>query len=117
MSEIVVDMRLQTGEHELPQGADHVVITATGPLPELALAELEATARERGADIAGSWTALPPRRGADGTPTADFILFGVRLVPGQVSIAGLGAELEMGWLAYGTLAAASGRLRWDDEPR
>ena len=74
-------------------------------------------ARERSTDIARNWTGLPPRRGAAGTLTADFILSGVRIVPGRVSIAGRGAEVEVGWLAYGTLTAASGHLRWDDELR
>ncbi len=114
---IVVDLRLQTAERQLPQGEAHGVLTGTGPLPEDALAALEERARERSTEIARNWTVLPPRRGAAGTATADFILSGVRFVAGQVSIADRGQEVEVGWLAYGTLTAASGHLRWDDELR
>lgn len=116
-SKIVVDLRLQTAERQLPQGEAHGVLTGTGPLPERALEALEASARDRAIEIAARWDALPPRMGAAGTVTADFILSGVRLVAGQVSILDRGVEIEVGWLAYGTLTAASGHLRWDDELR
>jgi hypothetical protein len=117
MGEIIADVRLQTGEREPAQGHVEGVITGTGPLPDRALAALEASASRQGTEIAGEWVPLSVRRGGNGTATADFLLCGVRLVPGRVSIAERGAELEVGWLAYGTLVAVSGRLRWDDEPR
>ncbi|HEY4990501.1 MAG TPA: hypothetical protein VII33_00280 [Nakamurella sp.] len=93
------------------------MITATGPLPDPALAALAASAGHRGTQIAGQWTPLSPRPGHDGTVTADFDVCGMRLVPGRVPIADRGPELEDGWLAYGTLVSVSRRLRWDGEPR
>jgi hypothetical protein len=92
------------------------VITATGPLPELALAALAASAGHRGTQIAGQWTPLSPRPSEDGAVTADFDVCGVRIVTGRVPIAGR-PELEDGWLAYGTLVSVSRRLRRDREPR
>ena len=117
MSDIASDVRLQTSEREHTQGHVEGVITATGPLPDLALAALAASAGERGTQIAGQWTPLSPRPGEEGTVTADFDVCGVRIVPGRVPIAGRGPELEDGWLAYGTLVSVSRRLRWDSEPR
>jgi hypothetical protein len=117
MSDITADVRLQTNEREHTQGHVEGVITATGPLPDLALAALAASAGDRGIQIAVQWKPLSPRPGQDGTVTADFDLCGVRLVPGRVPIAGRGPELEDGWLAYGTLVSVSRRLRWDGEPR
>jgi hypothetical protein len=117
MSEITADVRLQTNEREHTQGHVEGVIAATGPLPDIALAALAASASQRGAQIAGQWPPLSPRPGEDGTVIADFDVYGVRLVPGRVPIAGRGPELEDGWLAYGTLVSVSRRLRWDGEPR
>ncbi len=117
MSDITADVRLQTNEREHTQGHVEGVIAATGPLPDLAVAALAATAGDRGTQIASHWTPLSPRRGEEGTVTADFDVYGVRLVPGRVPIAGRGPELEDGWLAYGTLVSVSRRLRWDGEPR
>ena len=117
MSDITADVRLQTNEREHTHGHVEGMITATGPLPDLALAALTASAGHRGTQIAGQWTPLSPRPGEDGTVTADFDVCGVRLVPGRVPIAGRGPELEDGWLAYGTLVSVSRRLRWDGEPR
>ena len=49
------------------------VVTATGPLPDLALAVLVASAGHCSTQIAGQWTPLSPRRpGDDGMVTADF---------------------------------------------
>jgi hypothetical protein len=117
MTDITADVRLQTNEREHTQGHVEGVITATGPLAELALEALAASAGHRGIQIAGQWTPLSPRPGDDGIVTADFDVCGVRLVPGRVPIAGRGPELEDGWLAYGTLVSVSRRLRWDSEPR
>jgi hypothetical protein len=117
MTEITADVRLQTNEREHTQGHVEGVITATGPLPDLALAALAASAGHRGIQIAGRWTPLSPHPGDDGTVTAEFDVCGVRLVPGRVPIAGRGPELEDGWLAYGTLVSVSRSLRLDGEPR
>jgi len=117
MSDTTADVRLQTSEREHTQGHVEGVITATGPLPDLALAALAASAGHRGPQIARQWAPLSPRPGEDGPVTADFDVCGVRLVPGGVPIAGRGPELEDGWLAYGTLVSVSRRLRWDGEPR
>ncbi len=117
MSDISADLRLQTNEREHTQGHVEGVITGTGPLPDLALAALAASAGERGTQIAEHWKPLSRGPGQDGTVTADFDVCGVRLVPGRVPIAGRGPELEDGWLAYGTLVSVSRRLRWDGETR
>ena len=117
MSDITADVRLQTSEREHTQGHVEGMITATGPMPDLALAALAASADRRGTQIAGQWTPLSPRPGEDGAATADFDVCGVRIVPGRVPIAGRGPELEDGWLAYGTLVSVSRRLRWDSDPR
>ena len=117
MSDITADVQLQTNEREHTQGHVEGVITATGPLPDLALAALAATAGHRGTQVEGQWTPLSPRPGEDGTVTADFDVCGVRLAPGRVPIAGRGPELEDGWLAYRTLVSVSRRLRLHGEPR
>jgi hypothetical protein len=115
---IVAEVRLLTGEPVLPQGHAHGVLMGTGRVPQRALAALEGEARGEGAYIARNWAEPPPGQGsAGGSRTADFILSGVRLVAGRVAAAGTFDESEDGWLAYGTLIAVSGRLRWDDEPR
>src|SRR5207245_11726319 len=112
-------LRLRSLPTKLGQAQVNVegVSPATGPLPDLALEGLAASAGHRGTQIAGLWTSLSPRPGEDGTVTADFDVCGVQLVPGRVPIAGRGPELEDGWLAYGTLISVSRRLRGDGEPR
>lgn len=117
MSEITTDVRLQTNEREHTQGHVEGIVTGTGPLPDLALAALEASAGHRGSQIAGQWAPLAPGPGDDGAVTADFDVCGVRLVPGPVPIADRGPEIQDGWLAYGTLVSVSRRLRLDREPR
>jgi hypothetical protein len=117
MSDITAAVRLQTNEREHTQGHVEGLITGTGPLPEHALTAMEASAGQRGSQIAGQWAPLSPGPGEDGTVTADFDVCGVRLVPGQVPIAGRGPEIQEGWLAYGTLVSVSRRLRLDGEPR
>lgn len=117
MSEITANVRLQTNEREHTQGHVEGLVTGTGPLPDLALASVEANARLRGTQIAGAWAPLSPPGGDDGTVIADFDVCGLRLVPGRVAIAGREPEREVGWLAYGTLVSVSRRLRWDGDPR
>jgi hypothetical protein len=117
VSEITADVRLQTNEREHTQGHVEGLVTGTGPLPDVALTAIEASARLRGTQIAGEWAPLSPRDGADGAVVADFDVCGVRLVPGRVAITGREPELEVGWLAYGTLVSVSRRLRWDGDPR
>lgn len=117
MSDITADVRLQTNEREHTQGHVEGMISGTGPLPDLALAALAASAGHLGRQIAGDWAPLSPRPGDRRAVTADFDVCGVRLVPGRVPIADRGPELEDGWLAYGTLVSVSRRLRWDGDPR
>jgi hypothetical protein len=117
MSDITVNVRLQTNEREHTQGHVEGMITATGPLPDLALAALAVSAGHRGTEIAEQWTPLSSGPGEDGMAMADFDVCGVRLVPGRVPIAGRGPELEDGWLAYGTLVSVSRRLRSEGETR
>jgi hypothetical protein len=114
MSDITAAVRLQTNEREHTQGHVEGLITGTGPLPELALTAMEASAGQRGSQIAGQWV---PLSGDDGAVTADFDVCGVRLVPGRVPIADRGPEIQVGWLADGTLVSVSRRLRLDGEPR
>ena len=69
-------------------------------------------------EVARDWASRSPWSATEDTATADFLVCGVRgSWPGAYRSPSGGAELEVGWLADGTLVAVSGRLHWDDEPR
>lgn len=87
------------------------MLSGSGDVPGDALSDLASTARDRGAATARAWPRPTPRARETRSLTADFTVSGVRLVPGP------GLLSADRWVAYGTLTAVTGRLRWDDEPR
>ena len=90
-------VKVRTSTAEVPNSAtSYIVLTGTGLTPADALSDLHYDALNLAKPL------------ADGEPEgSEFVVFGVRLVLGEVPVQDRPVPLR-GWLAYGTLCAVRG---------